>query len=134
MSEIFWCEVCNISFNAKRYLISYEKTKRHREKAGESFQGFTCILCGRQFSRDYDIPRHQQNHECLGVQGIELQPIDTSNKRKHHADSSAIPKQRMRTTSPTRRYTLSDDASRFDTSDRDTILLWIPEQARAEIV
>jgi hypothetical protein len=133
MSAIFSCEICNLSFNEKRSFISHERSQRHTKKAGESFQGFTCELCGHQLSRTYDIARHQQQGGCLRVEVTPAQLAATSNKRKYHADHE-VPNQRIRTTSPTRRYDLSDSALMFDTSVNKTVPPWIPEQAGARAI
>jgi ankyrin repeat protein len=132
MSNNFKCIICNVSFSAERSLINHQKNSQsHKKAAGESPQGFTCNICGRNLCREYDIPRHQQSGGCPGVQAFALQPTDTSNKQKHHADSSSVPNQRKRTTSPTRRYDSSDSALRSETSDCSTFFPWILEQAGA---
>lgn len=131
MSEIFTCYICNISFNAKRSLVSHENSQRHREKAGEAVQGYTCPLCLRQFSRTYDISKHQQQRQCPGVQATAAQRTITSNKRKLSADCSSMPNLRIRTTSPTRIGDLSDSNLGCDSSERDAVSPLRPEQAGA---
>lgn len=128
MSALFPCIICNISFNDRRSLISHEKTQKHRKKAGESFRGFTCEPCGHQFSRIYDIKRHQQQGDCLGVQATVAQQMAVSSTRKRHADCSEIPNQRMRTVSPARRR--NSDLG-FDASNLDTVSAWKPERGEA---
>jgi hypothetical protein len=128
MSTIFTCIVCSIFFNDKRSFVSHQNTQGHKKKAGESFQGFTCELCGRQFSRTYDITRHQQQGGCLGLQATAAQQPVTSNKRKFHSDRPGIPNQRIRTASPTCRYDAGDSTLTFDTRSRDIVYPWILEQ------
>jgi len=119
MSEVSPCKICNVSFSTKRALASHEKTKTHRTKAGQPYQHHECVLCGRQFSRIYDVSKHQQQGQCPGVQATAAQQTVTFKKRKYSADYSGSSSQRLRTTSPTRIDHLSDKTLDSDANDRN---------------
>jgi hypothetical protein len=129
MPAIFPCMICNTTFNDNKSLISHRHTQRHMKRAGESFEGPKCGLCGRQFSRVYDISRHQQQGGCPVATLRAMMP----NKRKHNADHPAIPSPRVRTTSPTRKRDLSDETWHSDKSDRNTTPTSESERLEAEV-
>ena len=135
MSTIFRCNICLEDFTEKRALVNHEKNSRkHRTKAGESIQSHTCEPCGRQFSRKYDIGKHQRQGQCRPGVATAARQMVNSNKRKHDADDSEDSNPRKRTTSPARIDSLGDSDLRLDTSNHDTMSPWIPEQGGAEAI
>lgn len=77
---IYLCEPCGTYYTEKRALARHRHTNTHRRNTGlPPAQKYACTICGREFSRDHDRHRHEnEKHHGLRRSGPRGQKTEQS--------------------------------------------------------
>ena len=83
----FQCEICSTSYTESRALTRHRQTDYHRRMAGLPFaQKYACSTCNKQFSRDFDRVRHE-NEQHKGLRRPNANRQNVPNGHTQHQDS-----------------------------------------------